>query len=431
MKASMWRVAALAWSATVALARGNGATGPADEPHWGRIYLRNGVAPIQYFRDSFSGPMVPHEVEFVFPKRDEDREGCAMLPDDEQEAIRAANGTAVLVVDRGTCTFELKSRNAQAMGAGGLVVVSLSDDVKAPVALVEGEDIEMPSLAVRRSGGQLLRAVGSRERLFGRIIPMTCTRKPYQCQPRRDVEKQYVSSATVRSGFVLAASSNETLGEFLAATYGGVLPTKALDIAHDVESTDGCNATTSGVDMKGMAVLVSGDKGACSVLERVTHAESAGAAMALIVSSSNASFARPTVQESWEGYNVTIPTIVITDALRDKLVEQRDSPSADGVKRGIRFQRQNEIADVWDEIRKLSVASSWPARTARREKLVQRLLSSAWVDDAHVKAIKRAFLDVGGGSVASWDRLSAPAVDESSAREPAENLPGAVVKEEL
>ncbi|GLE06740.1 hypothetical protein PINS_up016225 [Pythium insidiosum] len=200
---------------------------PPPEPMWGRIYLRDGLAPIQYFRDRYGGPMVDHEVEFFVPHHPDQRWGCEPLPERDQAALRASNGTMVLVVDRGTCSFETKSRIAYAMGAAALVVVSSDESSIAPNAVLDADDDAIPiaSVMIRKTGGDLLRHIASRQRVFGRLIPMVCERKPYVCRGRREVENDYMSTQLVRSGVLTAAPSNaEPLGDFLAASYGGVLP---------------------------------------------------------------------------------------------------------------------------------------------------------------------------------------------------------------
>lgn len=169
----------------------------------GRIYLRNGLTPIQYFRDAFGGPMARHEVSFYFPKRDEDRFGCEQLPEPEQLEVEAANRSAVLVVDRGECTFERKARLADQMGAAALLVVSPTDDVSAPVAALKDEDgeISIASAMIRRTAGDMLRIAAKQMPIHGRLISMTCERKPYTCKPRFEDEEDYIETSPAQVGW--------------------------------------------------------------------------------------------------------------------------------------------------------------------------------------------------------------------------------------
>ncbi|KUF95474.1 hypothetical protein AM588_10009069 [Phytophthora nicotianae] len=123
------------------------------ESPWGRIYLRNGLAPIQYFRDDFGGPMAPHEVSFYFPKLSENRFGCELLPEPELLEVEASNRSAVLVVDRGECTFERKALLADQMGAAALLVVSPTDDVSAPLSSLKDTQGDAARLRFAVSNG--------------------------------------------------------------------------------------------------------------------------------------------------------------------------------------------------------------------------------------------------------------------------------------
>lgn len=381
------------------------ATIPANEPHWGRIYLRHGVSPIQYFRDSFAGPMVRQELEFVFPSEDSDAWGCALLSASDQERLEQLNGTAALVLERGECTFEQKSRNAQAMGAGVLVIISTNDDVAGPVALVDEGEIDMPSVMIRRSGGEMLRAAARRERLFGRLMPMFCERKPYKCVPQEADEKAYIENAAMRSGHVLANATNETLGSFLAASFGGVVPSQPLEVAEDLDPMDACTQiwTNDASALRDRVALVTATA-SCSMLDQVLNVQAAGARMALIVDTNN-TLMHPTVELNWHGYNVTIASATISPDTFETLRALRDDGTRTGEERRVGFRAQNEIARSWDEIRRLSSRLAWPKRSTRREKLVKKMLRMAWVDNASVDAIKHAFLNHGGGSPKTWEKI--------------------------
>ncbi|TMW67141.1 hypothetical protein Poli38472_012257 [Pythium oligandrum] len=374
-------------------------TTPPPESAWGRIYLQRGLAPIQYFRDRYGGPMLAHDVEFYFPRRSEDRSGCQPLPDDEQHVLQAANGTMVLVVDRGECTFEDKSRHAEAMGAGALVIVSEDESAKSPIAHVDPGEIQMPTVMIRKSAGDLLRSVTAREpKLTGRLVPIVCERKPYACIAQRPRDKEFIAVATGRSGVIVSETDQSTIGQFLAATFGGVLPSYPLHVT-SLEG-NGC-AALEGAEVQGKAVVVS-EGGECSALEKISNVQRAGADVALL--STTQGITHPVVAEAWLGYNITIVAASIDEDTTRRLREMTGKVS---------LRTKNDIATAWEEIHRLSMKSAWPARRDRREKMLKRLLATLSLDSSQLSALKHQFLTVAEGSNAAWDQL-VPSEDTQS-----------------
>ncbi len=124
-----------------------------ENPFWGRIYLRHGIAPIQYFRDSYGGSISGEECKFVTPG---DNLGCSEFNPVDRSLI---SNSSFVVLDRGVCSFEVKSRNVQAAGAAGLLIVSDTEEVVRPVAHVDKGEIEIPTVMVRKSGGTNTRCI--------------------------------------------------------------------------------------------------------------------------------------------------------------------------------------------------------------------------------------------------------------------------------
>ncbi|KAG7381007.1 hypothetical protein PHYPSEUDO_006561 [Phytophthora pseudosyringae] len=391
------------------------------ESTWGRIYLRNGLAPIQYFRDDFGGPMTAREVSFYFPKRDEDRFGCEPLPESELLEVAAANRSVVLVVDRGECTFERKVRLADQMGTAALVVVSPNDDVSAPVAALKNddEDISIASVMIRRTAGDMLRAVAKQMTIHGRLISMTCERKPYACSPRYEVEEDYMEASPARGGSVssVAAGKEEDdgtrLGSFLAATYGSVLPTKmsfplAVPLDGSQACTDATEDSTTRAQFSGKAVLIpAGQAGKCSEFEKVSNAQRRGASVVVLVKQPNATIlTHPGVEVGWHAYNITIPVLAVSSATGTKLVSLKD---AQGDAASLRFALRNGIADAWELLAKNSPRSAWPKRLKRCSKTLATLLKQLrglGGDDEVEAALKSVFLNVVGGSLQDWETIA-------------------------
>lgn len=393
---------------------------PAEEPFWGRLYLRNGLAPIQYFRDTFGGPIAAREVSLHFPKRDEDRLGCELLPEDERAELLAANRSAVLVVDRGECTFEHKARLAEQMGAAGLVLVSPTDDVTRPVGDSKNDDeVSIASVMIRRSGGDMLRAVAAHTKLYGRLIPMTCQRTPYVCKPQTEAEEEYMASFTARSGSILSAGDESaSLGSFLAAAYGSILPTAlSFPLAAPLDGSQACTAVNEdGSDktqFSGKTVLLpGGTAGQCSEFEKVSNAQRRGASVAVLVQRSNAtSMAHPSVEVSWHAYNITIPVLAVSSTTGDNLLSFKE---AQGDAASVRFAVRNGIADAWQLLQEHSERSAWPKRQKRCTKLLANLLTEirGLGGDAETEAaLKNIFLTVVKGKLDEWEKVASPDED--------------------
>jgi hypothetical protein len=67
------------------------------------------------------------------------------------------NGNIALV-DRGSCTFVQKARNAQAAGATGMVIVNLPDSCGVPGMSGDAPDVTIPVISVSRQDGEGIKA---------------------------------------------------------------------------------------------------------------------------------------------------------------------------------------------------------------------------------------------------------------------------------
>ena len=118
---------------------------------WGRLYLRNGIQPIQYFKDQFeSNAEIPlEEVKVFLP---EDKEGCSAYTENEIQQIQKE--PTVVMVNRGTCMFQQKAINAQKAGALAAMLVGDSDDVIRPPGTKEFEGT-INMVMIRKSAGKI------------------------------------------------------------------------------------------------------------------------------------------------------------------------------------------------------------------------------------------------------------------------------------
>jgi hypothetical protein len=363
------------------------------ESEWGRVYLKNGIAPIQYFRDTFGGPMINREVEFYFPRQQEDQMGCSPLPEEEQQYIKSKNGSIALVLDRGECTFLTKALTAQDMGAGAVVIVSTAENSERPKAIIEEEDIKIPSIMIRKTGGDLLRDVATRlPAVYGRLIPITCQRSPYICYARTNEEEDYME-ATVRSGLLTSMDEN-AVGEFLAATYGSIFPSDSIEVTTSgALPANFCGPIENEATIKYKIAMI--PHGGCSILQKVSNAQLAGAHAAIVTLPSDASFDHLTVENKWEAYNITIPVASISSATADVITRSNTDK--------LRFKPRNDIAIEWDTIRRLNDITFWPKRKSRRVNFIRDFVEKNAEHDDRRGNLKRQFLQIAGGSSDEWE----------------------------
>ncbi|KAF0685966.1 Aste57867_22218 [Aphanomyces stellatus] len=357
-----------------------------ESPFWGRIYLRHAVAPIQYFRDSYGGDIPSDECKFVTPSNNM---GCTEFNEDDLALI--SNKTCV-ILDRGVCSFEVKSRNVQAAGAAGLVLVSNSEEVVRPVAHVDDGDIEIPTVMVRKSGGDLIRVAANREDVFGRLIPMACPKSV--CGPYVPDDLKYMTSV-VRGGLIHSDEKTDSEWEFLASMFGSPFLTRALTVV-DAMPADGCSPLTS--DVTNRMVLIHGNETDCTFLTKVSNAQVAGAASVLFVQKSNLSLKRPSIPDQWAAYNITIPSGMISSKTAYELLHHTLPVVLKG---------QSQVADAWETIDRLADLTEWPTRKNRRDAFLLDMLKEHGQSQARRQAIRGHFTKVVGGSKNAWDHIEA------------------------
>ncbi|KAF0746271.1 hypothetical protein AaE_008190 [Aphanomyces astaci] len=320
-------------------------------PFWGRIYLRHGVAPLQYFRDSYGGHISGDEWQFVTPL---DTLGCSAFNASDRSLI---SNSSFVVLDRGVCSFEIKSRNVQAAGAAGLVIVSDTEEVVRPVAHVDKGEIDIPTVMVRKSGGDQIRVAVSRENVYGRLIPMTCPQSSV-CGPHEPTHVQHLTSG-VRGGLVHSTEKSDSDWEFLASTFGSPFLTQFLPLVEAVPP-HACHTLDTAV-VNQMVVIFTHDDRSCSFLTKVSNAQAAGAASVLFVHTGDGPLTRPFVADPWDAYNITIPSAMVSGKTARDLLRLRFP---------VTLKHDARVADAWERIASLKNLGEWPARKTRRYQCV-------------------------------------------------------------
>ncbi|EQC27825.1 hypothetical protein SDRG_14409 [Saprolegnia diclina VS20] len=359
---------------------------------WGRIYLRDGMAPIQYFKDTYGGAVPTDELQLVFPTN---ALGCTPFNEDDQWLIQNGSvGETYVVLDRGSCTFDIKSMHAQAAGAAGVILISTDEESVRPVAHVPAGEITIPTVMVRHSAGDLFRAAAARQALFGKLVPMACENSV--CHPETTSDAEFMR--LVGSGVM--AYADGTKFDFLAATFGGPLVRHPLQLAV-ASPAHACEPMSA--DVAGHAVLVALG-GNCTILAKVSAAQVAGATAVIVAQREDAPLASPSVEAPWQAYNITIPTIMVSHATSSRLQLR--------LQEVLHLETDPTVAEAWVAIRFLQELSKWPSKKSRREAFLAEIVATHGGTQERRDAIRGFFINVAGGSPAAWDKLFAPAKDE-------------------
>ncbi|OQS07617.1 Zinc (Zn2)-Iron (Fe2) Permease (ZIP) Family [Thraustotheca clavata] len=368
-----------------------------SDSFWGRIYLRDGVLPIQYFKDSYGGAIPDNERQFVLPLNNL---GCSAF--DGDDLARIANHTAsgqppIVVLDRGECSFQIKSKNVQEAGAAGLIIVSNDEEAIRPVAHVAKGEIQIPTVMVRHSAGELFRAVSAREAIYGKLVPMTCHNSV--CGPESTNDSDFMHS--FRGGIL--TDEEGKLYDFLSSSFGSPLSKLPMQTAA-AQPAHACEPLTNLEQVKDKCALISLDNTNCSFLSKVSHAQLAGAASVIFVQRKNVILDKPSVEAHWHGYNITIPSLMVSHSTGTTLLHH--------IGQSIRLESDEAVADAWQEIKRLSTLSEWPTKKSRRDAYLSTILSKHGTTEDRRQAIRDSFINVVGGTASAWEKLVHSEKDE-------------------
>jgi hypothetical protein len=110
----------------------------------------------------------------VFVPRDDQALACDPLKPIDWVGDPDIDNSPILLVDRGGCSFDIKVRNAQNIGARAVVIVDNIDEDPDRVIMSDSGavgNLYIPSLLISKSDGELIKtAIGSEQ--FGRVVAM-------------------------------------------------------------------------------------------------------------------------------------------------------------------------------------------------------------------------------------------------------------------
>jgi hypothetical protein len=174
------------------------------------------------------------------------------------------------------------------------------------------------------------------------------------------------------------ADAHEWEWEFLAAAYGGPLVRKPLQLVH-ADPPTGCAPLANAAAARGRLVLV--ERGGCLFLDKVRHAEAAGAAVVAIANNAPGLFRL--VAPDMDPREVSVSAISVTQAtgaaLR-ALLQRSDEAAAAAAAAAARpvllqLIRSRVQADDWELLGRLQSPAEWTESTEERNGLWQRLRS--------------------------------------------------------
>eukprot|EP00941_MAST-03F_sp_MAST-3F-sp1_P001785 g1785.t1 len=295
---------------------------------------------------------------------------------------------AILVVDRGGCSFADKAFYAQQAGAVGMVLANSDQAIpRLPAAFMTVKEevdpeITIPVVAVRRTAGLALKKIIEREEtVVGSIVAKRWTKEgthftgpcseKYSKQHSTEEKVFYngveVTTADGGEVTVLSGTSKGDSFEYLRANFGGPLPNYPSFQAelYTSEPKDACEAFQNAGLMAGKVALVF--RGGCPFTVKAKMAEAAGAVGMLIVNSDNVLL---TMAEG----TITEEEVTIFTAMIGKDAGVRISAAAEkGV--SISFSLTEVMAADWDSLETTSLIEDWPEDEEGRKDRLEQLLS--------------------------------------------------------
>lgn len=341
---------------------------------WGRVFLDRGVTNHQYFKARFGGdiPTGSHRVVIADPIL-----GCS--PPKNAEEVKGA----IVIVERGECTYAAKARSLQKAGALTVLVANKENEGLTHPPGPDGTDVTIAVGMITNEFGKLLIETAKREANTAHLLPIYCEKESgvSVCLPVTEPEKE---QHQVTEGGALKAGDFKA--EFLTAKFGAPMPTKTLTMAIS-DPANGCGELDSS-KLTGNAVLLR--RGGCTFLDKVSNAQRAGAAAAIIINT-QPGILRMDSLKRYESYNISLPIMMISTEKGDELAEKL----AAGEEIKVDFDNNGLKASVWDNLRNEVAAEQWPLEPEEALEMYKGLLKNHVESDERTLYLQDAFRDTG------------------------------------
>eukprot|EP00611_Tribonema_gayanum_P000953 TRINITY_DN1071_c0_g1_i3.p1 TRINITY_DN1071_c0_g1~~TRINITY_DN1071_c0_g1_i3.p1 ORF type:complete len:500 (-),score=168.22 TRINITY_DN1071_c0_g1_i3:22-1521(-) len=343
---------------------------------YGRLFVKRSVSSFEFFTAHFGAPVPLRAAEIVYAVPPN---GCGYT----EGAAPDYKGKFV-VVDRGECKFIDKAKSVALSGAAAMLVVNSDETIFRMAASHGGPDAPEPDQAgtedmavvmLRDSARFSLASALERGPLIGRLTPLRCGSGP-RCMPLLPEEEELAQQA--EAGTISIVGHNGASYEFLAGTFGGVLPQGPVRVAV-AAPLDACQELSNdAAETAGAAVVVF--RGGCSFGDKALAAQAAGA-VAVIVADDQLHALHNIGAAFAQARLIHAPGVFVTRRTGESLVEARRANSSLAVS----FNIDNSIKAPWEALSHLS----WPEDVVEQQVLLKQLQAQTkgtgertqWVED--------------------------------------------------
>jgi len=348
---------------------------------WGRIYIDGWPQTIQFFRAHFGIEPPIGRVRFVFA---EPRDACSELTN-----ANLLTENHVLLVNRGTCTFGTKAKNAQLTKAKAVVIVNNEPGLE-HLPGPDAHDIQFSVSSIAQPEGLLLETIydegppedGFGRKLEGYMVPINCEVK---CLPATVQEKVAIQGLNEGGSLKLSQplKDSEYPLEYLLAHFGTKVLNSNIAAPLVMAKPDihACRPLEN--DVKGKVVLVR--RGGCSFVKKSENIQASGG-RTMIVGSMHPYIVRMGVEPRWKGLNTAIPVVMVSNRVYSILVAESVSGGQ------LSFVEDYSVnGTVWESLEKLYNGEGWPRSDSYIQKKLDELneLHQSWPDRLIV--IKEAY----------------------------------------
>lgn len=361
---------------------------------WGRLYLDHWPQTIQFLRAHFGEPPPIGKHHFVLA---EPRSACEPVLANA-DALAALGGKAIVIADRGNCTFGTKAKNVLASGGAALVLINNEPGIT-HVPGPDAHDINLSVSMITQDEGALLRKaieemVEDGTTIQGAMVPIHCSSTSKKvaelCRPATTSERAFADSVVVGGvvkvdGDTTAAAPDEK-HEFLLATFGTTPRTTGYTTV-TAEPLQACQPLRNAEDVAGKAVLVY--RGNCKFIDKVEHAHAAGAAMIIVVNHDH-TMMRFGVEPRWRGLKIDVPVLMVSAHAGDALsaAEEDEREAHFSFDAAVTQEAWSRVEMLWDRTGWVSERKDGlEALQSERARHVKQ--HAGWVD--RIAAIEEAY----------------------------------------
>ncbi|KAJ8599027.1 hypothetical protein CTAYLR_007703 [Chrysophaeum taylorii] len=399
-----------------------------DALTYGRLVVNRSMASFDYKRAWF-GAALPHAHLGLL----------RAVPTDACRPLAASYEGKIVLADRGGCDFVTKAWHAHAKKARALIVVNkegqlferpasghATDATVAPtpdtlaVAMVDAA--AGPALAavataplvnnknlletLSRADRRMIRDAARRnleatDAVDARFVPLRCRAGEPECKPLLPDELEL--PANVDSGYVFVAQeddNNSSPVEFVAASWGGVVPTALLPLVRAVPG-DLCAPPPNWFASAAPGAAILAARGNCDFRSKASHAAALGGA-ALIIAQTNDDEPLLRMGVRTPPLPPAIPAVLIDRCGGAVLMRALDASSSSSAAPRVRLTAANPgFAHQWLELE--SIGGKWAEDDAAAQLQLQRHEAKNLDSPTRLEWLRRSFANRTGTTCQEGD----------------------------